>query len=217
LHANCALRLGDALPYGNIRMPVMIGKIPPAGLLRPIREPPRPCRVPLHDPEPLDAGRPTSDSFGTMETSGGDTGLSAWGDNPLSVTDAGPQVALQLSPGSPIVIGRQETGIAPYVDPAYRSTRVVPGTGKAIVRSASKGYDVRVSRAHFMLRGNGGGIMLTNGVPRRGGGIRPPMNGTLMLLPIHRPMEPGEEYLIEHGANVALGLPNGTVVRICAE
>jgi hypothetical protein len=85
-----------------------------------------------------------------------------------------------------------------------------------VVRSSRDGRDVYVSRGHFTLRGDARGIVLTNGVPRIGGGIRPPITGTWMLEPSRRLMEPGEEYLIEHGAKVVLHLPNGTVVQICA-
>jgi hypothetical protein len=123
---------------------------------------------------------------------------------------------LQLDPDRPVVIGRQEEGIPPYLDPAYQSTRLVPGTGQSVVQSSSQGRDVYVSRAHFMLRGNAHGILLTNGVPRAGGGIRPPRNWTYMRAPQCRVMEPGEEYLIEHGAAVMLQLPNHNVLRICA-
>ena len=133
----------------------------------------------------------------------------------MSATDL--KVQLQLAPDCPVVIGRAEDGQPEYLDPAYRSTWLMPGTGQPIVRSASEGKDVCVSRAHFMLRGNVGGIMLTNGVPRAGGGIRPPMNGTWMLEPVFRLMDPGEDYQIEHGTAAVLHLPNGTVLRIYAE
>jgi hypothetical protein len=120
-------------------------------------------------------------------------------------------------PVRPIVIGRSESGIPEYLDPAYRTTRLVPGTGQAVVQSDSAGSDVYVSRGHFMLRGDSRGIVLTDGVPRLGGGIRPPRNRTWLWGTDWRLMDPGEEFLIEHGASVALRLPNGTVVQICAE
>jgi hypothetical protein len=68
-----------------------------------------------------------------------------------------------------------------------------------------------------MLKGSLHGILLLNGVPRRGGGIRPPMNGTKMLEPSSRSMDQGEEYMIEQGASAKIRLPNGTVVLMCAE
>jgi hypothetical protein len=85
-----------------------------------------------------------------------------------------------------------------------------------VVQSSHEGRDICVSRGHFTLRGDARGIVLTNGVPRFGGGIRPPLNGTWMLEPSWRLMDPGEEYRIEHGAQVVLCLPNGTVVQIGA-
>jgi hypothetical protein len=85
-----------------------------------------------------------------------------------------------------------------------------------VVRSSSEGKDLYVSRGHFMLRGDARGIVLINGVPKLGGGIRPPLNGTWLLDAGWRLMEPGEEYLIEHGATAVLYLPNGTAVRIRA-
>jgi hypothetical protein len=125
-------------------------------------------------------------------------------------------VRLQLEPDRPAVIGRLEGKTPPYLDPSYRSTRVVPGTGQSVVRSGSEEPDVWVSRAHFMLRGDACGIVLTNGVPHVGGGIRPPANGTWLWNASRRRMDPGEELLIEHGATATLSLPNGTVVRIWA-
>lgn len=176
-----------------------------------------PTAAPTRDPRPRPVGHHLTDSFGSLETLFGDGGLSAWSGGERSVSATDVKVELQLAPDRPVVIGRLEDGLPEYLDPAYRSTRIMPGTGQPVVRSDSDGTDVRVSRAHFMLRGNSGGIVLTNGVPRTGGGIRPPKNGTWLLEPAHRPMGPGEEYLIEHGAGAVLHLPNGTVLRICAE
>ena len=68
-----------------------------------------------------------------------------------------------------------------------------------------------------MLRGNTQGILLVNGVPRRGGGIRPPLNGTRLLEPAYRPLQGGEELLIEKGSSVKIHLPNDTVILINAE
>jgi hypothetical protein len=195
----------------------MIDATPPAGRLldTPL---PGPARfVPLRAPKPLEADRPTDVSFGTFETISGDTGLSIWYNRDATDPDTAAKVRLRLAPDRPAVIGRQDRGIPPYLDPGYRSTSVVPGTGQSVVRSVSEGQDVYVSRAHFMLRGNAGGIVLTNGVPCVGGGIRPPTNWTYLMEPTYRRMAPGEEYLIEHGASVSLKLPNHTVIRIRAE
>ena len=174
-----------------------------------------PCGEPLVDPHRVPA-IDTPSSFGSMETMFGDFGLSLWGDGDSSIPDSANKVQLQLAPARPVVIGRMQDDRPPYLDPAYRPTRVVPGSGQSVVRSATEGKDVCVSRAHFMLRGCIAGITLTNGVPRRGGGIRPPVNNTWLLQPIRRSMAPGEEYLIEHGASVVIWLVNGTTVRINA-
>ena len=103
----------------------------------------------------------------------------------------------------------------PYLDPAYRPTTVVPGTGQSVLGAGAEA-DNWVSRGHFMLRADVGGILFVNGVPKRGGGIRPPMNGTWLLQPESRPLGPGEEYLIAHGTAVEIALPNRTTVRIDA-
>ena len=68
-----------------------------------------------------------------------------------------------------------------------------------------------------MLRGVVGGILLVNGVPKVGGGIRPPRNGTRLTYPCSRAMFPEEEYIIESGTGVIIVLPNGTNVRIKAD
>jgi hypothetical protein len=68
-----------------------------------------------------------------------------------------------------------------------------------------------------MLQGSLHGILFINGVPRRGGGIRPPMNGTKMLAPVNRRMGQGEAYMIERGTAIKIRLPNGTVILLGAE
>jgi hypothetical protein len=68
-----------------------------------------------------------------------------------------------------------------------------------------------------MLRGNARGIVLTTGVPKVGGGIRPPNNGTCMPPPVYRALEPGEVYLVEHNATATPNVPNRTTVKIRAE
>src|SRR5262245_48466054 len=150
-------------------------------------------------------------SSGSVAILGGG-GLTAWATEGC-VDTAG---ELQLTPDRPVIIGRQEGGEIEYLDPAYRPTQVVPETGQSVVTEPGHGADTYVSRGHFMLRGSAGGILLVNGVPRRGGGIRPPLNGTWLVGPVRRSMEPGEEYLIEHGASIVLWLPNKCMVRISA-
>jgi hypothetical protein len=68
-----------------------------------------------------------------------------------------------------------------------------------------------------MLRSIRGGIVFVNGVPRKGGGIRPPRNGTRLLAPAGRSLLPGEEYLIEAGTAIVVRLPNGTELGITAK
>jgi hypothetical protein len=67
-----------------------------------------------------------------------------------------------------------------------------------------------------MLLGVSRGILFVNGVPRRGGGIRPPLNGTRLVAPEGRVLSPSEEYLIESGSAMVVRLPNGTELRIDA-
>ena len=142
--------------------------------------------------------------------------LTAWSSLGLTARSQ-TEYAIRLMPGSPVVVGRQEGSLPPYLDPAYRPTRIVPGTGQAVLHSGGYGTDNCVSRAHFMLLGVTRGILFVNGVPRRGGGIRPPLNGTRLVAPQGRVLSPGEEYLIESGTAMVVGLPNGTELRIDAK
>ena len=126
------------------------------------------------------------------------------------------EYAVRLMPDSPVVVGRCHGLLPPYLDPAYRPTTIVPGTDQAVLHSGGYGTDVRVSRAHFMLLGASRGILFVNGVPRRGGGIRPPKNGTRLIAPEGRDLSPGEEYLIKSGTAMVVRLPNRTELRIDA-
>jgi hypothetical protein len=125
-----------------------------------------------------------------------------------------PVLELFLNPGQSAVIGRAHGCDVPYLDPAYVPTSLVPGTGETILRGDHDRRDLFVSRAHFTLSAHAAGILLINGVPRRGGGIRPPRNGTVLLDPVQRSMLAGEEHTIDHGSAVTLQLPNGSQVRI---
>jgi hypothetical protein len=127
------------------------------------------------------------------------------------------ELKLQLQPDQSVVIGRQEGGEIEYLDPRYQPTRMVPNSTRPVVTSLRNGTDICVSRGHFMLKGSLHGILLLNGVPRRGGGIRPPKNGTVMLEPDYRAMDEGEEFMIERGAAAMIRLPNGTVILLRAE
>jgi hypothetical protein len=127
------------------------------------------------------------------------------------------ETMVELHPDRPVVVGRQEGGEVPYLDPYYLPTRVVPETGQTVLRQGGGERDNWVSRGHFLLRAVAAGVTLLNGVPRRGGGVRPPLNGTRLLEPEARPMAEGEEYLIRRGAAARIELPNGTQVLIHAE
>ncbi len=112
------------------------------------------------------------------------------------------------------MIGRQEGGQIEYLDPRFRPTQIVPDSRQRVLKQHDS--DDYVSRGHFMLRACSLGLMLVNGVPRRGGGIRPPLNGTRILFPHRRLMDPGEQLVIEPGVMVRIQLPNDTVISICA-
>jgi hypothetical protein len=127
------------------------------------------------------------------------------------------ELKLQLQPDQSVVVGRQEGGEIEYLDPRYQPTRMLPNPSRPVVTSFYHGTDRCVSRGHFMLRGSARGILLLNAVPRRGGGIRPPKNGTVLLEPVYRSMQQGEEYMIERGAVAKICLPNGTVILLGAE
>jgi hypothetical protein len=94
------------------------------------------------------------------------SGVTLWHGLDLEA-DTSPQRKLQLSPDRPAIVGRSEGHHEiPYLDPSYRATRLVPGTGQNIMRSGGDGSDLFVSRGHFMLRAAGSGVLLVNGVPR---------------------------------------------------
>jgi hypothetical protein len=166
-------------------------------------------------PRSFRGDRDDGSSLGGMSILSGSP-LTTWSSVPLAARSQ-TEYALRLMPDSPVVVGRSDGRVPPYLDPAYRPTRVVPGTGEAVLHSGGCGTDLCVSRAHFMLGGVPGGILFVNGVPRRGGGIRPPRNGTRLVAPEGRCLSPGEEYLIESGTAMVVRLPNGTEIRIAAE
>ncbi len=118
-----------------------------------------------------------------------------------------------LSPENPIaVIGRMEGEAPPYLDKKFIATQIMPGGGRAVKYS-----DTMVSRAHFMLKYHPEGILIVNGVPREGGGIRAPIHGTQLLSPENRSMKDGEAHLVEKGKSAKIRLPGGTVLLINAE
>jgi hypothetical protein len=159
-------------------------------------------------------GHEESISGGSMLFESG-TEMTIWS-VPGSITaEPAGEIKLQIDPHRPVVIGRAHGHEIPYLDPKYSSTPILPETGQCILNGGDK--DCYVSRGHFMLRGNALGIVLVNGVPQAGGGIRPPRNWTCLLAPVHRFMERAEEYLIEKGRSAKIYLPNGTVILINAE
>ena len=143
--------------------------------------------------------------------------LNLWSIATATEGKAQEELKLQLQPDQSVVVGRQEGGEIEYLDPRYHPTQVLPNSTRRVVTSIDRGTDRCVSRGHFMLKGSLHGILLLNGVPRRGGGIRPPKNGTVMLEPVCRSMKQGEEYMIERGAAAKIRLPNGTVILLLAE
>ena len=68
-----------------------------------------------------------------------------------------------------------------------------------------------------MLRADPDGVVLVNGVPSPGGGLRAPTNGTWLCHPAVRQLAPEEAYLIGHGHAAVFRLPNGAEIRIDAE
>jgi hypothetical protein len=132
--------------------------------------------------------------------------------------DTASQLTLALGPDRSVVIGRQEGGRIEYLDRRYRPTQILPNTDRRVVQSVGNdGRDLCVSRGHFMLRGCTRGILFVNGVPRVGGGVRPPLNGTEMLAPDRRLMTQGEELLIDRGSAITIRLPNRAVLLLRAE
>jgi hypothetical protein len=166
---------------------------------------------------------PSQDAWGDHNNAPSSGGISVLSGSPLTTWSSLPLTAcrqneydLRLSPDSPIIVGRSDGGSPEYLDPAYRPTRIVPGTWQAVLHSGGYGTDRFVSRAHFMLLGVSRGILFVNGVPRRGGGVRPPRNGTRLVTPEQRVFNPGEKYLIGSGTAMVVRLPNGTELRIDA-
>ena len=143
--------------------------------------------------------------------------LNLWSVATVTEGETKEELKLQLQPDQAVVIGRQEGGRIEYLDPRYQPTQMLPNSSRRVVTSFRDGTDGAVSRGHFMLKNAVDGIVLLNGVPRPGGGVRPPMNGTLMLEPVYRSMGDGEEYIIERGATATIRLPNGTVILLRAE
>ena len=58
--------------------------------------------------------------------------LTAWSSFALTARSQ-TEYAIRLMPDSPVVVGRYHGLVPPYLDPAYRPTRIVPGTGQAVL------------------------------------------------------------------------------------
>ncbi len=147
----------------------------------------------------------------------GEGGVTLWGD--MGATRPGETAAetrLSLHPDRPLVVGRANACEVPYLDPKYIPTNVMPGSGQPVLNGGRDGLDVCVSRGHFLLKAAAGGIVLVNGVPARGGGVRPPRNWTQLVQPAWRRLGPAEEYLIRNGEAASIRLPNGVTIRIRA-
>jgi len=154
-----------------------------------------------------------TDSSAVLQVTSGPSALTLWSaTDTAQATDA--EFRVQISPDRPVIVGRSEGHEVPYLDPTYTPTRVVPGTGQTVMRNDGRGDDINVSRGHFMLRADPGGVLFVNGVPHREGGIRPPVNGTWLLSPTRRKLDPEEAYLIEHGQIAVFFLPNRAEIRI---
>ncbi len=76
---------------------------------------------------------------------------------------------------------------------------------------------IRLAPDQPAVVGRSEGNLLVIGVPRTDGGIRPPRNRTRLHYPEPRPLNPGEEYLIESGATAVIVLPNDSEEQISAE
>jgi hypothetical protein len=160
--------------------------------------------------EPSQEGQGTS--ICTIQSEQG-LGVTLWSlpqSTTKTATKHGVQFQIELAPDHSIVIGRCHGGQVPYLDPRFVATPLIPGSDEIILRRAGRGEDRLVSRAHLLLRGQRAGLVLINGVPGRGGGIRAPLNGTVLISPEHRWLGLGEEYLISHGGAATVRLPNGT-------
>ncbi len=155
---------------------------------------------------------PLRTDFSSVTLSG--TGTVVW--SAVDLTPGPEGLSARLRPGCPLVIGRQEGGEIEYLDPNFRPTRLAPDSSRTIL-SGSTEKDGWVSRGHFMLNADPRGVLLTNAVPHREGGIRPPLNGTWLMEPERRALGQGEDYLIERGRTAKICLPNQTIILISAD
>jgi hypothetical protein len=89
-----------------------------------------------------------------------------WGGDPVKSMPTG-ELKIEVGPDRPLVIGRQDGGETPYLDPRYRPTPLAPNSARSILSGHEK--DLWVSRGHFMIKASPTGVVLVNGVPHREG------------------------------------------------
>jgi hypothetical protein len=167
-------------------------------------------------PEIVPIPRETASSASLSVTVVDGAPLSMWSTVPAMKGKTKGELSVQLQPDQSVVVGRQEGGRIEYLDQSFQPTQMLPHSSERVVATVDRGSDTCVSRGHFTLRGSAAGILFVNGVPRPGGGFRPPLNGTQLLEPVRRPMGQGEEYLIEKGSAIKIRLPNGTSIVLRA-
>jgi hypothetical protein len=80
--------------------------------------------------------------------------VTTWSTLPLT-TRSQTEYDLRLSPDSPVIVGRSDGWSPEYLDPAYRPTRIVPGTGQAVLHSGGHGSHSK-SLPGFALTGHFG-------------------------------------------------------------
>ena len=73
------------------------------------------------------------------------TPVTMWS-SPETALDARSQWRLMVGSDRPVIIGRAEGREVTYLDPAYRPTTIVPGTGRTILQNNGEGGDDTVSR-----------------------------------------------------------------------
>ena len=167
----------------------------------------------------LEPARPDVDgavSCGSLIVESGEP-VTLWSGDATTWKETDARAALRIPERQHVVIGRQHDGPIEYLHPNFQPTHLLPQTGQSVPNRDGDEPATWVSRGHFMLRAWHVGLVLVNGVPRPGGFIRPPLNGTLMLRPDYRAMHPREEFLIEPRALARIRLPNGTVISIQAD
>ena len=140
--------------------------------------------------------------------------VTTWSTLPLT-TRSQTEYDLRLSPDSPVIVGRSDGWSPEYLDPAYRPTRMVPGTGQAVLHSGGNGTDHCVSRAHFMLLGVSRDT-LRQRCSSAGRGNSTTAQRDAVGRAERRVLSPGEKYQIESGTAMVVQLPNGTELRIDA-